>query len=56
MTIAEHQSAVTFPPEQEFSSGPHLIWMAMPDGHIHYLNRRARAFYGVDNLHTANET
>ena len=56
MTIAEHQSAVTFPPEQEFSSGPHLVWMAMPDGQVHYLNRRAQAFYGIDSLHTANET
>lgn len=56
MTIAEHQSAVTFPMEQEFSTGPHMVWMAMPDGRVHYLNRRARAFYGVDALADAHDT
>ena len=56
MSIAEHQSAVTFPMEHEFSTGPFMVWMAMPDGRVRYLNRRARAFYGIDARADAHDT
>lgn len=56
MTIAEHRSAVTFPAEHEFAAGAALIWMAMPDGRVRYLNERARRFYGVTVLTDAHAT